>query len=147
MSSTFQKSFFFIFHNIPRSTKLLSCKSSAYPRRCVMVWQVSFTPNGVDMQMLQPCSAPLRRHFLPAVKVEYSVSTRQSSYRVQIHRIQVKDVYELCSIIFERQHESFPPPNYEGTACCIPRLWVFVLSSNRSRTSFLEPSSPMCSTL
>lgn len=68
-----------------------------------MVWQVSFTPNGVDMRMLQPCSAPLRRHFLPAVKVEYSVSTRQSSYRVQIHRIQVKDVYELCSI------NHFPP--------------------------------------
>lgn len=85
-----------MFHNIANSTKLLSCKSSAYPCRCVMVWQVCFTPNGVDMRMVQPCSAPLRRHFLPAVKAEYSVSTRQSSYRVQIHRIQVKDVYDLC---------------------------------------------------
>lgn len=59
---------------------------------CVGVYQVSFTPNGVDMRMLQPCSAPLRRHFLPAVKVEYSMSSRQSSYRVQIHRIQVRNV-------------------------------------------------------
>ena len=53
-------------------------------------FQVSFTPNGMDMRMLQPCDAPLRRHFLPGVKVEYSVSPRQSAYRVQIHRIQVK---------------------------------------------------------
>lgn len=56
----------------------------------VMVSQVSFTPNGMDMRMLQPCDAPLRRHFLPGVKVEYSVSPRQRAYRVQIHRIQVK---------------------------------------------------------
>lgn len=42
--------------------------------------------------MLQPTSAPLRRHFLPGVKVEYSVSPRQSAYRVQIHRIQVREV-------------------------------------------------------
>uniref|UniRef100_H3DEF0 Vacuolar protein sorting 13 homolog A n=1 Tax=Tetraodon nigroviridis TaxID=99883 RepID=H3DEF0_TETNG len=60
--------------------------------------QVSFTPNGVDMRMLQPCSAPLRRHFLPAVKVEYSVSTRQSSYRIQIHRIQIQN--QLSGAIF-----------------------------------------------
>lgn len=92
VSSTFQKSIFFLFHDTARSVKLLSRKSPAYPQRCVMVWQVSFTPNGVDLKMLQPCNAPLRRHFLPAVKVEYSVSTRQSSYRIQIHRIQVKDV-------------------------------------------------------
>lgn len=55
----------------------------------IIVLQVSFTPNGVDMRMLHPCDAPLRRHFLPGVKVEYSVSPRQSAYRVQIHRIQV----------------------------------------------------------
>lgn len=52
-------------------------------------FQVSFTPNGMDMKMLQPTNAPLRRHFLPGLKVEYSVSSRQSSYRVQVHRIQV----------------------------------------------------------
>ncbi|TNM89668.1 hypothetical protein fugu_003902 [Takifugu bimaculatus] len=61
-------------------------------------YQVSFTPNGVDMRMLQPCSAPLRRHFLPAVKVEYSVSPRQSAYRVQIHRIQIQN--QLPGAIF-----------------------------------------------
>ncbi|XP_068995248.1 intermembrane lipid transfer protein VPS13A isoform X2 [Embiotoca jacksoni] len=54
-------------------------------------FQVSFTPNGSDMRTLQPCDAPLRRHFLPGVKVEYSVSPRQSAYRVQIHRIQIQN--------------------------------------------------------
>ncbi|XP_042276726.1 vacuolar protein sorting-associated protein 13A isoform X1 [Thunnus maccoyii] len=61
-------------------------------------FQVSFTPNGVDMRMLQPCDAPLRRHFLPGVKVEYSVSPRQSAYRVQIHRIQIQN--QLPGAIF-----------------------------------------------
>lgn len=56
----------------------------------VIVSQVSFTPSGTDMQMMQPWDGPLRRHFLPGVKVEYSVSPRQKAYRVQIHRIQVK---------------------------------------------------------
>uniref|UniRef100_A0A8D3E8C8 Vacuolar protein sorting 13 homolog A n=1 Tax=Scophthalmus maximus TaxID=52904 RepID=A0A8D3E8C8_SCOMX len=62
------------------------------------VFQVSFTPNGMDMQMLQPCAAPLRRHFLPGVKVEYSVSPRQRAYRVQIHRIQIQN--QLPGAIF-----------------------------------------------
>lgn len=61
-------------------------------------YQVSFTPNGMDMKMLQPCSAPLRRHFLPGLKVEYSVSSRQSSYRVQVHRIQIQN--QLPGAIF-----------------------------------------------
>ncbi|TNN62598.1 Vacuolar protein sorting-associated protein 13A [Liparis tanakae] len=61
-------------------------------------FQVSFTPNGVDMRMLQPCEAPLRRHFLPGVKVEYSVSPRQSAYRVQVHRIQIQN--QLPGAIF-----------------------------------------------
>ncbi|XP_058492942.1 vacuolar protein sorting-associated protein 13A isoform X2 [Solea solea] len=61
-------------------------------------FQVSFTPKGVDMRMLQPCNAPLRRHFLPGVKVEYSVSPRQSAYRVQIHRIQIQN--QLPGAIF-----------------------------------------------
>lgn len=56
----------------------------------VFLWQVYLSPNGTDMRLLQPCDAPLRRHFLPGVKVEYSVSPRQSSYRVQIHHIQVR---------------------------------------------------------
>nr|XP_046243502.1 vacuolar protein sorting-associated protein 13A isoform X2 [Scatophagus argus] len=61
-------------------------------------FQVCFTPNGMDMRMLQPCCAPLRRHFLPGVKVEYSVSPRQSAYRIQIHRIQIQN--QLPGAIF-----------------------------------------------
>ncbi|KAM7416667.1 hypothetical protein PAMA_018632 [Pampus argenteus] len=61
-------------------------------------FQVSFTPNGMDMRMLQPVDAPLRRHFLPGVKVEYSVSPRQSAYRIQIHRIQIQN--QLPGAIF-----------------------------------------------
>ncbi|KAM9858498.1 intermembrane lipid transfer protein VPS13A [Aulostomus maculatus] len=61
-------------------------------------FQVSFTPNGVDMRMLQPCDAPLRRHFLPGVKVEYSISPRQRAYRLQIHRIQIQN--QLPGAIF-----------------------------------------------
>ncbi|XP_067376850.1 vacuolar protein sorting-associated protein 13A isoform X3 [Channa argus] len=73
------------------------------PTDCAIVdlennFQVSFTPSGTDMQMLQPCHAPLRRHFLPGVKVEYSVSPRQKSYRVQIHRIQIQN--QLPGAIF-----------------------------------------------
>ncbi|XP_068460599.1 intermembrane lipid transfer protein VPS13A isoform X2 [Clinocottus analis] len=61
-------------------------------------FQVSFTPNGMDMRMLQPLEAPLRRHFLPGVKVEYSVSPRQSAYRIQIHHIQIQN--QLPGAIF-----------------------------------------------
>ncbi|XP_068165987.1 intermembrane lipid transfer protein VPS13A [Antennarius striatus] len=61
-------------------------------------YQVSFTPNGIDMRMLQPLNAPLRRHFLPGVKVEYSISPRQRAYRVQIHRIQIQN--QLPGAIF-----------------------------------------------
>ncbi|MEQ2212395.1 hypothetical protein XENOCAPTIV_030171, partial [Xenoophorus captivus] len=32
--------------------------------------KVCFTPNGADMHMLQPTQAPLRRHFLPGVKIQ-----------------------------------------------------------------------------
>ncbi|CAN9513170.1 unnamed protein product [Ophioblennius macclurei] len=60
--------------------------------------QVRFTPNGMDMRMLQPIDSPLRRHFLPGVKVEYSVSPRQRAYRVQINRIQIQN--QLPGAIF-----------------------------------------------
>ena len=58
---------------------------------CVFVWQVSLTPSGTDMRVLQPYESPLRRNFLPGVKVEFSVSARQKAYRVQINRIQVRE--------------------------------------------------------
>uniref|UniRef100_A0A671TA20 Vacuolar protein sorting 13 homolog A n=1 Tax=Sinocyclocheilus anshuiensis TaxID=1608454 RepID=A0A671TA20_9TELE len=53
---------------------------------------VLFAANGVDMRIMQPFDAPLRRNFLPALKVEYSVSARQKTYRVQINRIQVMNM-------------------------------------------------------
>ncbi|XP_037536948.1 vacuolar protein sorting-associated protein 13A [Nematolebias whitei] len=61
-------------------------------------FQVLFTTNGANMQMIQPTEAPLRRHFLPGVKVEYSVSPRQKTYRVQIHHIQLQN--QLPGAIF-----------------------------------------------
>ncbi|XP_051924393.1 vacuolar protein sorting-associated protein 13A isoform X1 [Hippocampus zosterae] len=61
-------------------------------------FQVCLSPNGTDMRLLQPCDAPLRRHFQPGVKVEYSVSPRQSTYRVQIHHIQIQN--QLPGAIF-----------------------------------------------
>ncbi|KAM6931036.1 intermembrane lipid transfer protein VPS13A [Xenentodon cancila] len=61
-------------------------------------FQVTFTPNGMDMRMLQPNDCPLRRHFLPGVKVEYCISSRQRAYRVQIHRIQIQN--QLPGAIF-----------------------------------------------
>uniref|UniRef100_A0A8C7Q7C0 Vacuolar protein sorting 13 homolog A n=1 Tax=Oncorhynchus mykiss TaxID=8022 RepID=A0A8C7Q7C0_ONCMY len=61
-------------------------------------FQVSLTPNRQDMRMMKPCDAPIRRNFLPGVKVEYSVSARQSAYRVQINRIQIQN--QLPGAIF-----------------------------------------------
>ncbi|KAM3866103.1 LOW QUALITY PROTEIN: intermembrane lipid transfer protein VPS13A-like [Diretmus argenteus] len=61
-------------------------------------FQVSFTPNGMDMKMLQPYDALLRRNFLPGVKAEYSVSPRQSACRIQINRIQIQN--QLPGAIF-----------------------------------------------
>uniref|UniRef100_A0A8K9V736 Vacuolar protein sorting 13 homolog A n=1 Tax=Oncorhynchus mykiss TaxID=8022 RepID=A0A8K9V736_ONCMY len=61
-------------------------------------FQVSLTHNGQDMRMMQPYDAPIRRSFLPGVKVEYSVSARQSAYRVQINRIQIQN--QLPGAIF-----------------------------------------------
>uniref|UniRef100_A0A4W5L2E6 Vacuolar protein sorting 13 homolog A n=1 Tax=Hucho hucho TaxID=62062 RepID=A0A4W5L2E6_9TELE len=59
---------------------------------------VSLTPNRQDMRMMKPYDAPIRRNFLPGVKVEYSVSARQSAYRVQINRIQIQN--QLPGAIF-----------------------------------------------
>ncbi|XP_014027654.1 vacuolar protein sorting-associated protein 13A isoform X1 [Salmo salar] len=61
-------------------------------------FQVSLTPNRQDMRMMKPYDAPIRRNFLPGVKVEYSVSARQSAYRVQINRIQIQN--QLPGAIF-----------------------------------------------
>uniref|UniRef100_A0A8B9KS96 Vacuolar protein sorting 13 homolog A n=1 Tax=Astyanax mexicanus TaxID=7994 RepID=A0A8B9KS96_ASTMX len=45
---------------------------------------VCLTPNGVDMRMLQPYDAPLRRNFLPALKVEYSFTKQLLLFCPQI---------------------------------------------------------------
>ncbi|MFT7811875.1 vacuolar protein sorting-associated protein 13A isoform X2 [Arapaima gigas] len=71
-------------------------------------FQVIFTPNALDMRILQPNSCPLRRNFLPAVKVEYSVSARQKAYRVQINRIQIQN--QLPGAIFPYVFYPVKPP-------------------------------------
>ncbi|XP_027526555.1 vacuolar protein sorting-associated protein 13A isoform X6 [Neopelma chrysocephalum] len=49
---------------------------------------VCLTPNGMDMKIQQPNEIPIRRNYLPALKVEYSSSAHQKSFRIQIYRIQ-----------------------------------------------------------
>ncbi|ROI74411.1 Vacuolar protein sorting-associated protein 13A, partial [Anabarilius grahami] len=71
-------------------------------------YQVLFAANGVDMRIMQPFDAPLRRNFLPALKVEYSVSTRQKTYRVQINRIQIQN--QLSGAIFPFVFYPVKPP-------------------------------------
>ncbi|XP_067251586.1 vacuolar protein sorting-associated protein 13A isoform X2 [Chanodichthys erythropterus] len=71
-------------------------------------YQVLFAANGVDMRIMQPFDAPLRRNFLPALKVEYSVSTRQKTYRVQINRIQIQN--QLPGAIFPFVFYPVKPP-------------------------------------
>ncbi|KAF4804806.1 vacuolar protein sorting 13 A [Turdus rufiventris] len=50
---------------------------------------VCLTPNGMNMTMQQPNEIPIRRNYLPALKVEYSSSAHQKSFRIQIYRIQL----------------------------------------------------------
>jgi len=51
---------------------------------------VCFTPSGTNMKILQPHVIAIRRNYLPALKVEYSTSAHQSSFRIQVYRIQVR---------------------------------------------------------
>ncbi|XP_043102019.1 vacuolar protein sorting-associated protein 13A isoform X3 [Puntigrus tetrazona] len=71
-------------------------------------YQVLFAANGLDMRIMQPFDAPLRRNFLPALKVEYSVSARQKTYRVQINRIQIQN--QLPGAIFPFVFYPIKPP-------------------------------------
>ncbi|XP_064209296.1 vacuolar protein sorting-associated protein 13A [Anguilla rostrata] len=70
--------------------------------------QVSLTPSGKGMKVLQPYLSDLRRNFLPGVKVEYSVSARQRAYRVQINRIQIQN--QLPGAIFPYVFYPIKPP-------------------------------------
>lgn len=55
----------------------------------LLIWQVCLTPNGSNMKIQQPNEIPIRRNYLPALKVEYSTSAHQKSFRIQVYRIQV----------------------------------------------------------
>lgn len=52
---------------------------------------VRLTPSGNNMKILQPHVIGLRRNYLPALKVEHSTSAHQSSFRVQVYRIQIQN--------------------------------------------------------
>ncbi|KAL2092597.1 hypothetical protein ACEWY4_012395 [Coilia grayii] len=71
-------------------------------------YQVSLTPNGLDMRMMKPHDALLRRNFLPALKLEYKVSARQQAYRVQINHIQIQN--QLPGAIFPVVYYPVKPP-------------------------------------
>ncbi|XP_041042655.1 vacuolar protein sorting-associated protein 13A isoform X2 [Carcharodon carcharias] len=71
-------------------------------------FQVLLTPNGVDMKLLQPCEVPIRRNYLPAIKVEYTVSTHQKSLRLQIYKIQIQN--QLSGAIFPFPFYPIIPP-------------------------------------
>ncbi|XP_039606495.1 vacuolar protein sorting-associated protein 13A isoform X2 [Polypterus senegalus] len=71
-------------------------------------FQVCLTPTGSEMKMFLPNEAPIRRNFLPALKVEYSVSARQKSYRIQLYRIQIQN--QLPGAIFPFVFFPVKPP-------------------------------------
>nr|DBA28033.1 TPA: hypothetical protein GDO54_008453 [Pyxicephalus adspersus] len=53
--------------------------------------QVCLTPTFTGMKFVQPSQAPVRRSFLPALKIEYSASAHQTSIRLQLYRIQIQN--------------------------------------------------------
>uniref|UniRef100_A0A4W3I3M5 Vacuolar protein sorting 13 homolog A n=1 Tax=Callorhinchus milii TaxID=7868 RepID=A0A4W3I3M5_CALMI len=61
-------------------------------------FQALLTPTGLEMRLLKPYEAALRRSYLPAIKVEYAVSAHQKSLRFQIYRIQIQN--QLGGAIF-----------------------------------------------
>ncbi|GCC25095.1 hypothetical protein chiPu_0003500 [Chiloscyllium punctatum] len=71
-------------------------------------FQALLTPNGMDMKLLQPSEVPIRRNYLPAIKIEYTVSTHQKSLRVQIYKIQIQN--QLSGAIFPFPFYPIIPP-------------------------------------
>ncbi|XP_038659808.1 LOW QUALITY PROTEIN: vacuolar protein sorting-associated protein 13A [Scyliorhinus canicula] len=71
-------------------------------------FQALLTPNGVDMKILLPSEVPIRRNYLPAIKVEYIISTHQRSLRVQIYKIQIQN--QLSGAIFPFPFYPIIPP-------------------------------------
>uniref|UniRef100_A0A8C5ZJ41 Vacuolar protein sorting 13 homolog A n=1 Tax=Marmota marmota marmota TaxID=9994 RepID=A0A8C5ZJ41_MARMA len=69
---------------------------------------VRFTPSGINMKILQPHVQAIRRNYLPALKVEYSTSAHQSSFRIQIYRIQIQN--QIPGAIFPFVFYPIKPP-------------------------------------
>ncbi|XP_056379493.1 intermembrane lipid transfer protein VPS13A isoform X1 [Hyla sarda] len=69
--------------------------------------QVCLTPTLTGMKIVQP-SAPVRRSFLPALKVEYSASAHQKSIRLQVYRIQIQN--QIPGAIFPFVFYPVKPP-------------------------------------
>ncbi|KAG8455268.1 hypothetical protein GDO86_001462, partial [Hymenochirus boettgeri] len=70
--------------------------------------QVCLTPNLVGMKFLQPTTGPIRRSFLPALKLEYSASAHQTSIRLQVYRIQIQN--QIPGAIFPIVFYPVKPP-------------------------------------
>ncbi|XP_072461029.1 intermembrane lipid transfer protein VPS13A isoform X2 [Notamacropus eugenii] len=69
---------------------------------------VYLTPSGSNMKILQPHVIPVRRNYLPAVKLEYSTSAHQTSFRIQIYRIQIQN--QIHGAIFPFVFYPIKPP-------------------------------------
>ncbi|XP_011373804.1 vacuolar protein sorting-associated protein 13A [Pteropus vampyrus] len=69
---------------------------------------VRFTPSGSNMKILQPHIIAIRRNYLPALKVEYNTSAHQSSFRIQIYRIQIQN--QIPGAIFPFVFYPIKPP-------------------------------------
>ncbi|XP_042521533.1 vacuolar protein sorting-associated protein 13A isoform X1 [Dipodomys spectabilis] len=69
---------------------------------------VRLTPNGNNMKILNPHLIALRRNYLPALKVEYCTSAHQSSFRIQIYRIQIQN--QIHGAIFPFVFYPIKPP-------------------------------------
>ncbi|XP_040272989.1 LOW QUALITY PROTEIN: vacuolar protein sorting-associated protein 13A [Bufo bufo] len=70
--------------------------------------QVCLTPTLTGMKFLQPPLGPVRRSFLPALKVEYSASAHQASIRLQVYRIQIQN--QIPGAIFPFVFYPVKPP-------------------------------------
>ncbi|XP_045418559.1 vacuolar protein sorting-associated protein 13A isoform X3 [Lemur catta] len=69
---------------------------------------VHLTPTGNNMKILQPHIIAIRRNYLPALKVEYSTSAHQSSFRIQIYRIQIQN--QIHGAVFPFVFYPIKPP-------------------------------------
>ncbi|XP_032062498.1 vacuolar protein sorting-associated protein 13A isoform X2 [Aythya fuligula] len=69
---------------------------------------VCLTPNGCNMKIQQPNEIPIRRNYLPALKVEYSSSAHQKSFRIQVYRIQIQN--QIPGAIFPFVFYPIKPP-------------------------------------